>query len=179
MSGGSLYEQAILESLERDFHNMIAAGDSEMDCYVSYFWHAFEQCGEFTREPALGMLREAAARRADERARGIIHAMINQLEKAPVKAKPEPPPPPVQEQRLRFGTMKPGERFRVVKDFTDFDGKAFAKGRMLTFRAYHYFHYDGGYTIYFEEDIIRLAEIDRANLEILSNLETYLERAVE
>lgn len=181
MSGSPFYRQAIIESLERDYRNMITAGDSEMDSYVSYFWHAFDHCGEFAREPALRMLREAAALRADERARGVIHAMIDQLEKAPVKVEPEPPPPPppTRDEPLWFSRMKPGERFRVLRSFTDFDGQSIEQGRVLTFRSYNYFHYDGGYTLYFEEGVIRLAGIDTANRELLENLEAYLERAAE
>ena len=52
-----------------------------------------------------------------------------------------------------------GDKIRVIKDFNDFDNQAIPIGSEWTFKKYTYFPYDGGYTFYFEEGAIRMAEI--------------------
>ncbi|HBY58943.1 MAG TPA: hypothetical protein DEH78_03930 [Solibacterales bacterium] len=167
--------QAILDNLRRDYENMLQAPDDMLDSYVSYFWSAFQYGGEELRGPACQMLRAAAAERPLEAARRTILEMAGRIESAPRKERPVPPAP-VAPQRLAFGTMRPGERFRIVRAFTDFDGDRFEAGRILTFRSYNYFPYDGGYTVAFDEGVLRLAEIDEANARVLAALDAHFER---
>ncbi|MBL7876222.1 MAG: DUF3601 domain-containing protein [Cyclobacteriaceae bacterium] len=68
-----------------------------------------------------------------------------------------------------------GQKIRVITEFLDFDNYKIEAGRILTFTSYTYFPYDGGYTFQFEEDTIRLAEIDAANDEVLTNFSKYFE----
>ena len=75
----------------------------------------------------------------------------------------EPPAP------LTISTMQAGARYRVVRDFLDFDGTPFRAGTVLTFVGYSYFPYDGGYTIHFLEAGMRLAEIAPENVPVLDN----------
>lgn len=97
---------------------------------------------------------------------------------SPLAAFPPPPrPAPRPQDRLHFADMKPGERYRVKQTFTDFDGQVLEAGTLLTFRSYTLFHYDGGYTVYFDEAVIRLAEVDYATAPILKHLREFLERA--
>lgn len=178
----SVYEQAMLEGVERDYQGLLEAGDEFVETYLSYFKYAFDYCGEPVREPAVRMLREAAGRRTNDQARQQILAMAAHLETAPAPARrppPQPsaaPAPPPEKRRLSFYDMRAGERYRVARTFTDFDGQVLEQGRVLTFRSYDYFPYDGGYTVFFEECVVRLAEISTANLEVLRALDSYLER---
>ena len=53
--------------------------------------------------------------------------------------------------------LQPGDRLRVVRGFTDFDGVEWAVGQTLEFVEYGYVPYDGGYTFTFREGTLRLA----------------------
>lgn len=158
---------------------MLRAGDDEMERYASYFWSAFENGGQGVRFPALKMLRAAAARRQNPAARRVIEEMANRIESAPYPEIPDPPPQPVPPRGdpQSPGAMKPGHRYRVLRDFTDFDSQPVPAGRLLTFASYSYFPYDGGYTLCFEEGVIRLAEIDLANRDVLFNFPLYFTEA--
>jgi hypothetical protein len=69
--------------------------------------------------------------------------------------------------------LKPGSRYRVRKDFTDFYGNHFAAGTLLTFQDRHCIPYHGGNTIQFAEQTLCLQ--DEENADILQDLWTYLE----
>ncbi len=66
-----------------------------------------------------------------------------------------------------------GDRIRVIKDFKDFDGEAIPSGSEWTFKEYTYFPYDGGYTFYFEEGTMRMAEISPEDSYVLSHASEY------
>ena len=68
-----------------------------------------------------------------------------------------------------------GEKIKVIKEFLDFDKYKVEAGRLLTFKEYSYFAYDGGYTFDFEEYGFRLAEIDEDNLQVLNRFSEYFE----
>lgn len=68
-----------------------------------------------------------------------------------------------------------GQKIRVIKEFLDFDKYKVEAGRILTFKEYNYFAYDGGYTFSFEEDGFRLAEIDEDNVQVLNRFSEYFE----
>lgn len=68
-----------------------------------------------------------------------------------------------------------GQKIKVIKEFLDFDKYKIEAGRILTFKEYNYFAYDGGYTFSFEEDGFRLAEIDGGNERVLNNFSEYFE----
>lgn len=182
MSGLSVFEQAMLDGLMRDHQGLIEAGDQFVDIYLSYFEYAFKQCPHVIREPAVRLLREEAGRRASEETRKTILAMADWIESAEIETKkpppapPIPPPPPPPRPALHFSSMKPGEQYLVLQTFTDFDGQLIEAGRTLTFKEYNFFPYDGGYTVFFEETIVRLAEISTANDEVLNALDSYLRR---
>lgn len=126
------------------------------------------------RFPALKMLESAAAHRANPETRQLILDLAARVRDFPY---PEitgpPPPPPTLGPPLHFSGMQPGQRFLVARSFIDFDNKPIEAGRTLTFRSYHFFPYDGGYTIYFDETVIRLAQINRSNHEVLCDLGLY------
>jgi hypothetical protein len=52
-----------------------------------------------------------------------------------------------------------GDKIKAIKEFKDFDNEIIPVGSEWTFNEYTYFPYDGGYTFYFEEGVIRMAEI--------------------
>ncbi|MBP9924489.1 MAG: DUF3601 domain-containing protein [Cyclobacteriaceae bacterium] len=68
-----------------------------------------------------------------------------------------------------------GDKVKVIKEFLDFSHYKIEAGRILTFKEYNYFPYDGGYRFQFEEGAIRLAEIDAANERVLNNFNEYFE----
>jgi len=63
------------------------------------------------------------------------------------------------EDQMRLNELTPGSKLRVIKSFADFDRQKIEVGSVWTFKEYTYFPYDGGYTFYFEEGVIRMAEI--------------------
>ena len=69
--------------------------------------------------------------------------------------------------------LKPGCRYCVRKDFTDFYGGQFAAGAILTFQKRDYLPYHGGHTVQFAEQTLYLQ--DEENADILQDLWTYLE----
>lgn len=74
---------------------------------------------------------------------------------------------------MELTDLKAGQRIKVIQEFADFDGDVIPLNSQWTFKQYHYFPYDGGYTFDFNEGIIRLAEIDDANRQVLSQFNTY------
>jgi Domain of unknown function (DUF3601) len=74
---------------------------------------------------------------------------------------------------MSLSDLKAGQRTKVTQEFLDFDGQKIAVDSQWTFREYNYFPYDGGYTFYFEEGVIRLAEIDDANNAVLNSFSSY------
>ncbi len=58
---------------------------------------------------------------------------------------------------------------RVAQGFRDFDGAAVAEGEMLHFRKLDHFPYDDGYTITFDEKVIRLSGNVEADSVVLEN----------
>lgn len=52
--------------------------------------------------------------------------------------------------------LVPGHRYRVARTFTDFDGTVWTEGLRFVFRAYNYFPYDEGLTLYHDQGTIRL-----------------------
>lgn len=117
-------------------------------------------------ERTLAVLRDPPAEPPDPVVRDRLAAAAARLLAMPRSAQPRAVTPP---PRLHVSTMQPGARYRVVQDFADFDGTPFTAGTVLTFVAYSYFPYDGGYTITFEEGGMRLAEIDTDNRRVLDN----------
>lgn len=136
--------------------------------------------GHQVRDHAYKALREARQRQRDELVQERIRNALDELESlarpaaeaaAPAtEAEPGPaaPPPPPRES-VTVDTMVAGARYRVVRDFLDFDGTPFRAGTVLTFVDYSYFPYDGGYTIRFAEAGMRLAEIAPDNEPVLAN----------
>jgi hypothetical protein len=74
---------------------------------------------------------------------------------------------------MRLSELKSGQRIKVKQEFLDFDGQKIAVDSQWTFREYNYFPYYGGYTFYFGEGVIRLAEIDDANSGVLNSFASY------
>lgn len=68
-----------------------------------------------------------------------------------------------------------GQKVKVIKEFLDFDKYKIEAGRILTFKEYNYFAYDGGYIFSFEEDGFRLAEIDEDNAQVINRFSEYFE----
>lgn len=72
--------------------------------------------------------------------------------------------------------LQPGDRLRVIRGFTDFDGVSWAEGQALEYVGYSYFPYDGGYTFTFSEGTLRLAHVDPANRRVLGRPEEFFAR---
>jgi Domain of unknown function (DUF3601) len=66
-----------------------------------------------------------------------------------------------------------GDRIKVIKEFKDFDNQQIAVGSEWTFKKYTYFPYDGGYTFYFEEGVIRMAEISEPDYYVFNHASEY------
>ncbi len=172
------HRQAVLTVMRKRYEALLLANQDALPKHLREFWDFFARFGEFTRKPAVELLREAASRFEDPALSEptLAYALMMETWTPPPKRLIElsETPAPPQPDGLRFGEMKRGDRFLVNKSFTDFGGKMVEAGRCLTFHSYHYFPYDGGFSVHFEELSLRLAEIDTASREILSNLEDYL-----
>lgn len=66
-----------------------------------------------------------------------------------------------------------GDRIKVIKEFSDFDSRKIPLGSVWTFTRYTYFPYDGGYTFYFEEGVMRVAEISEKDYYVFSHAGEY------
>ncbi len=66
-----------------------------------------------------------------------------------------------------------GDRIKVIKEFSDFDNQLIPVGSEWTFKNYTYFPYDGGYTFYFEEGVMRMAEISEPDYYVFSHAGEY------
>lgn len=60
---------------------------------------------------------------------------------------------------MQLDELTSGQKIRVTKSFLDFDDQEIREGSEWTFLNYTYFPYDGGYTFYFKEGAMRMAEI--------------------
>ena len=74
---------------------------------------------------------------------------------------------------MRLDELTQGSKVRVIKSFADFDGQKINVGSEWTFKEYTYFPYDGGYTFYFEEGEMRMAEISDADYYVFSHASEY------
>lgn len=70
---------------------------------------------------------------------------------------------------MSLSDLKAGERIKVTQEFLDFDGQKIAIDSQWTFKEYTYFPYDGGYTFYFDQGVIHLAEVDDMNSIVLNS----------
>jgi hypothetical protein len=166
----------LLNNLRKEFEQLLRAPDEDVPRYVEKFIQTFELGGSMVRFPAIQMLEASAKLRGNEEARQLILAAAEQIRQTPfpeMQGPPPAPPPPAGDPQSP-GAMKPGQRYRVLQTFTDFDSQVVEAGRELTFRSYSYFPYDGGYTLYFEEGVIRLAQIDSENMVVLRDFPLYL-----
>lgn len=66
-----------------------------------------------------------------------------------------------------------GDKIKVIKEFKDFDSESIHVDSEWTFKEYTYFPYDGGYTFYFEEGVIRMAEISPDDYYVFSHANEY------
>lgn len=70
---------------------------------------------------------------------------------------------------INLSELVQGDKIKVIKEFTDFDGQIIRKGSEWTFSEYSYFVYDGGNTFSFEEGEMRMAEISPDDYYVLSH----------
>lgn len=77
---------------------------------------------------------------------------------------------------LSLARLRPGDRLRVIRGFTDFDGVEWAEGQTLELVDSGYVPYDGGYTFTFREGTLRLAHLDAANDRVLRRPEDFFAR---
>jgi hypothetical protein len=179
----------MLETLRRDCQALATASSDQAEGRLSALWLTLLRYGEAAHPPAAEMLRAAAPVAASGRARELMEAVAYTLEDwvanpqqdAAFTASLDPtgyggPSAASETATLQFSDMKPGERYRVLKTFEDFDGNMVEAGTCLTFQDYSYFPYDGGYTVRCTERVIRLAEIRPENHEILRSLAQHFVR---
>ena len=77
---------------------------------------------------------------------------------------------------FRLTELRPGDRLRVIRGFTDFDGVEWAEGQALEYVDHNYFPYEGGYTFNFSEGTLRLAPLDSRNHAVLRRPEEFFAR---
>jgi len=185
-------DSAIQQAVREDCRDLARAPDERAEACLSKLWVTLMRCGSPCYEATADLLRKLAPGAASARAKELMEAVAYTLEDwvreppgmeisavRPSNTPANPVDLAPQEARLHFHDMRPGERFRVIRRFTDFDGNVVEEGLVLTFLSYSFFHYDGGYTATFEERVIRLAEIHSENREILESLSSFLLRINE
>lgn len=62
-----------------------------------------------------------------------------------------------------------GDRIKVIKEFKDFDNQIVPIDSEWTFNEYTYFPYDGGYTFYFNEGVMRMAQISEEDYYVFNH----------
>lgn len=165
----------LLDNLRKEFEQLLRAPDEDVPRYTAKFLEAFELGRSMVRYPAIQMLEASAKLRGNAEARRLILEAAEQIRQTPFPEMqgPPPAPPPPEGDPQSPGAMRPGQRYRVLQTFTDFDSQVVEAGRELTFSSYNYFPYDGGYTLYFDEGVIRLAQIDSENMVVLRDFPLY------
>ncbi len=76
---------------------------------------------------------------------------------------------------MRLDELIRGQKVRVIKSFQDFDGEKIGEGSEWTFDNYTYFPYDGGYTFYFNEGVMRMAEISPEDYYVFEHTSEFFE----
>jgi hypothetical protein len=76
---------------------------------------------------------------------------------------------------MRLDELIRGQKVRVIKPFQDFDGEKIEQGSEWTFDKYTYFPYDGGYTFYFNEGVMRMAEISPEDYYVFEHASEFFE----
>ena len=91
---------------------------------------------------------------------------------------------PQNKKPLEFGrlTLNPDGRYRVVREFQDYDCKLHSPGEEWAFVGYDLLPYDAGYTLHvsFEKDhegVIRMQDHPEAQERILTSFEQYVTQA--
>lgn len=79
---------------------------------------------------------------------------------------------PTTPQKMTVYDLKDGQRYVILRAFTDYQGQAFEPGTVLTFRSRHFLPYEGGHTVMFTEKWMYLQEELQA--EILDNFADYV-----
>jgi Domain of unknown function (DUF3601) len=69
-----------------------------------------------------------------------------------------------------------GQKIKVIKPFVDFDGQKIELGSEWTYDRYSYFPYDGGYTFYFNEGVMRMAEISPEDYYVFEHTSEFFEQ---
>ncbi len=81
--------------------------------------------------------------------------------------------------RFSAFTMEPAS-YRVIAEFTDFDGKVHPVGEAWRYLERNFFPYDAGLTLYIEQDdekrSIRLQDYEEAQGPIIDHFWQYVER---
>ena len=90
---------------------------------------------------------------------------------------------PQQKRKVEFGrlTLNPGARYRVTREFQDYDSKFHNVGEEWDFIGYDFFPYDAGYTFYValkrgSESAFRMQEHPDAQERLLADLHSYIEQ---
>jgi hypothetical protein len=102
----------------------------------------------------------------------LLLARRDRTRAAAQRVAPHVPPPQGPEGSLY--ALVAGERYVVLRAFTDYYGNAFAAGGQLTFRERHFLPYHGGHTIVFEERPLYLQE--EVNRDIVDGFAEYIAR---
>jgi hypothetical protein len=91
---------------------------------------------------------------------------------------------PTHVKPTRYGELRlePGARYKVVREFRDYDFKVHAVGEEWVFRGYDVLPYNDGHTLYVHFDaagdgVIRLQWHVESQASILESFETYVVRA--
>lgn len=69
--------------------------------------------------------------------------------------------------------LSKGQKIKVIKSFVDFDGQKMEEGSEWTFDRFSYFPYDGGYTFYFDEGVMRMAEISPEDYYVFEHVSEF------
>ena len=76
---------------------------------------------------------------------------------------------------MSLDELSKGQKVKVIKSFVDFDGTKINEGSEWTFDKYSYFPYDGGYTFYFNEGVMHMAEISPDDYYVFEHASEFFE----
>jgi hypothetical protein len=179
------FERGLLQSMENVARSLPDVPDDVVQSQLETFEMLAGTVGSYCWEPAARLLGQTAEGCVDQTRRDRILRVAEALAaraadtdgsqapktelEAPGETLPRATPAPAVVPEFGVSEFFTGMTVRVARGFVDDDGRLATAGEVLHFRKGSYFHYDDGYTLTFQERVIRLSGNDPDERAVIQN----------